>query len=453
MSLNTFHSRASASHTRVCSFRSASVSLHCPCRQIPHRLHSNFAVPASGVARQKWQLRDFKASLLKATSEHSDPGHWNYSPEWWGTQAEGWGHDAGSAVFRQQSSHGNGEVAVTAHPASLPRGAPESQKQQWRVLRFNDTRQSVSRVVIQPDSFAAEAQADCLAFSYLKTMASAAAAIIKQAGRLEACLTAAANPEGQKASDAAEQHNSSCRALCIGLGGGTLPNFLSYHFPGMLVDAVELDPVVIAAATQSMGLPHSRHNLRLHEGNAADFVLRLVAEVQQGQTPPLDLVFIDAFDGNDHVPSVFCSPDSLVLDALTAALHPSHGSVIMNLHGGGLPATRSLVALLSSVLPAAAKQSRRGYHSGTVQGKAVVQTTTAIRDKLFDPAELSQQGHAFTLSVAYQSNIAVVVSRAFKVISENALPETFAAAAQQAGLEAGYLFNAGSRAQQGMTFI
>ena len=65
------------------------------------------------------------------------------------------------------------QVAVTAHPASLPRGAPESQKQQWRVLRFNDTRQSVSRVVLQPDSFAAEAQADCLAFSYLKTMASA----------------------------------------------------------------------------------------------------------------------------------------------------------------------------------------------------------------------------------------------------------------------------------------
>ena len=79
--------------------------------------------------------------------------------------------------------------------------------------------------------------------------------------------------------------------------------------------------------------------------------------------------------------------------------------------------------------------------------------SVSCRDKLFDPAELNQQGHAFTLSVAYQSNIAVVVSRAFKVISEAALPETCAAAAQEAGLEAGYLFNAGPRAQQGMTFI
>ena len=51
---------------------------------------------------------------------------------------------------------------------------------------------------------------------------------------------------------------ASCRALCVGLGGGSLPNFLSYHFPGLHVDAVELDPTVVAAATQCMGFPHSR---------------------------------------------------------------------------------------------------------------------------------------------------------------------------------------------------
>lgn len=28
------------------------------------------------------------------------------------------------------------------------------------------------------------------------------------------------------------------RALCIGVGGGALPLFLSHHFPGLLVDAV-----------------------------------------------------------------------------------------------------------------------------------------------------------------------------------------------------------------------
>lgn len=49
-----------------------------------------------------------------------------------------------------------------------------------------------------------------------------------------------------------------CRALCIGLGGGSLPNFLSHHFPGLLVDAVELDPLVVTAATDYMGFPSHR---------------------------------------------------------------------------------------------------------------------------------------------------------------------------------------------------
>ena len=51
----------------------------------------------------------------------------------------------------------------------------------------------------------------------------------------------------------------SCSALCIGLGAGTLPNFLSHHFPGMQVEAVELDPVVIQAATEALGLPADRY--------------------------------------------------------------------------------------------------------------------------------------------------------------------------------------------------
>ena len=50
-----------------------------------------------------------------------------------------------------------------------------------------------------------------------------------------------------------------------------------------------------------------RPNLTLHEGDAADYILKLASQVQQGHTEPLDMVFIDAFDGNDDVPSSFCS--------------------------------------------------------------------------------------------------------------------------------------------------
>ena len=60
------------------------------------------------------------------------------------------------------------------------------------------------------------------------------------------CLTAAESTEFRPC------------ALCIGIGGGSLPLFLAHHFPGMLVQAVDLDPVVLAAATEAMGFPRNR---------------------------------------------------------------------------------------------------------------------------------------------------------------------------------------------------
>ena len=66
------------------------------------------------------------------------------------------------------------QVVVTAHPAA---SAARDRSEQWRVLRFNAvTRQSVNRVRLGHDGRdgqeAAEARPDCLAFPYLRTMAS-----------------------------------------------------------------------------------------------------------------------------------------------------------------------------------------------------------------------------------------------------------------------------------------
>lgn len=44
-----------------------------------------------------FQLRE----LLGYTG--SDPGHWNFSPEWWGSQDGGWGRNEGVTVFHKQS--------------------------------------------------------------------------------------------------------------------------------------------------------------------------------------------------------------------------------------------------------------------------------------------------------------------------------------------------------------
>ena len=62
-------------------------------------------------------------------------------------------------------------------------------------------------------------------------------------------------------SDASADSNGGqhvCRALCVGLGGGTLPLFLTHHFPNLHIDVVELDPVVLRAAEEAMGFPKDR---------------------------------------------------------------------------------------------------------------------------------------------------------------------------------------------------
>ena len=68
------------------------------------------------------------------------------------------------------------QVAVTCHDASTPPNCPHADCiQQWRVLRFNETRQSVSRVALVHSADGGRrliAVPNCLAFEYLKTEAS-----------------------------------------------------------------------------------------------------------------------------------------------------------------------------------------------------------------------------------------------------------------------------------------
>lgn len=71
--------------------------------------------------------------------------------------------------------------------------------------------------------------------------------------------------------------------------------------------------------------------------------------------------------------------DSVVLDALSKVLHPEHGTLVMNLHGGGMPAVSALVALFTSRLPFASQGAPSGYHESTEKGRAVQQITQNLR--------------------------------------------------------------------------
>lgn len=180
---------------------------------------------------------------------------------WWGTQGGSWGRDEGTTVFAADSECGNGRVTVTAHPASSNSSSSNSggggggggqSWEEWRVLRFNDvTRQTVMRVHVTAPSAPAQdsssgsgsgggeprvvAQPDCLAQEYLKAAAAVTAALLG----LQRLLPSGSGGQSsgisssQKSQQQQAQQAPRLRALCIGVGGGSLPLFLAHHFPSM----------------------------------------------------------------------------------------------------------------------------------------------------------------------------------------------------------------------------
>ena len=65
---------------------------------------------------------------------------------------------------------------------------------------------------------------------------------------------------------------------------------------------------MLEAATREMGLPAERPNLRLHCADGAAWVAATARAVVARTETPLDLVLLDAFDGDDAVPACFTQP-------------------------------------------------------------------------------------------------------------------------------------------------
>ncbi|KAL6652408.1 hypothetical protein ACP70R_011333 [Stipagrostis hirtigluma subsp. patula] len=274
-----------------------------------------------------------------------DEGDWCYHREWWG-EDDGPGEGANS-VFRRHSEFGNGVVSVHAYPASRPaseewpaverwlqernaRIYPDSTGAdqfkilgyQWRVMRFNDhTRQSTAKVMAfyktsGHPSFYLMQQPHCLAVPYIKSMVSAG-------------LTAL--PCSSYDLPGAAYGLNSMKILCIGQGGGSLPLFLASKFRGAAVHVVEIDPVVVSASIEAMGFPVSsvkelssqsmlpadidellwggiHDRLFLHIADAEDFIA--------SDSNQYDLVFIDAYDGDDIFPRKLWDADGAFIKNL-----------------------------------------------------------------------------------------------------------------------------------------
>jgi spermidine synthase len=110
------------------------------------------------------------------------------------------------------------------------------------------------------------------------------------------------------------------RALILGLGGGSFPKRLYRDFPQLVVDAVDIDPEVLAIARRYFQVPEDSR-LRLHNRDGRRFVRETDATY--------DLIFLDAYN-SDTIPFHLTTRE--FYRELTARLAPG-GIVVSNIIG------------------------------------------------------------------------------------------------------------------------
>ncbi|KAK9160263.1 hypothetical protein Syun_006604 [Stephania yunnanensis] len=365
--------------------------------------------------------RGFSSSIRQTHVE--DEGDWCYSSEWWGKDS-----GDGDTVLRSFSDKGNGAVSVVAYPSSRPDAVqreamenwlnrrygelhPENEQSehfdvlgyQWRVLRFNDfTRQSTVKIMAaqrksDPSSLCFMQQPHILAVPCVSHFISCQMTSIVYSFFLKAVY-------GEK----------TLRVLCIGHGGGSLPLFLASKIQGAVVHVVEIDPLVISASVQAMGFPAyavmqslneravahpklidevlwkgTHERLFLFESDAEDFILN--------NTNLYDIVFIDAYDGDDIFPHKLWDRKGTFLEALRNRIHPKHGTVVVNLHADAdFQDIEQSSPFLDQLLP---------------MGKYVSQVCRAYKDILVRRGDSEASCLGYIVQVPWICNASFVVCR------------------------------------------
>jgi spermidine synthase len=167
------------------------------------------------------------------------------------------------------------------------------------------------------------------------------------------------------------------RMLMIGLGAGSLSQYLAGYLPELQIDNVELDPGVIAAARKYFGLTE-RNGVKLIAGDGRVFLMR--------QQKTYDMFFIDAFRGG-YVPFHLLTKEFYQI--LARRLAPK-GVAVFNVHQG-TKLFDSTLKTLSTVFP-----SIDTYGTGT--GSVIVAVSTEAKREAGDlmaRASALQQRYTF----------------------------------------------------------
>ena len=192
----------------------------------------------------------------------------------------------GVTVFSAQSQHGSGLVSVVS------RGP-------YRSLTFQsaadaaETQQGLC--LVDADGLTLPGS---LVFTYLRTAAAAVAALAPSPPRP--------------------------RYLALGLGSGSFPAFLQHHAPGALVQAVDIDPLVVSVARDQLGVRFctlattaelvsgarvSSAGFQVLVNDAAPCVAALAEAVVARSAQSVDAMLLDCYDGYGRVPPILDSPE------------------------------------------------------------------------------------------------------------------------------------------------
>jgi predicted membrane-bound spermidine synthase len=132
------------------------------------------------------------------------------------------------------------------------------------------------------------------------------------------------------------------RLLVLGLGGGGSIAATRLTAPDIAVDAVEIDPKVVAAAVRFFGMDPADGRLRIHVADARPWIAR-----NPGQ---YDLVHVDLYQGGPYIPFYLVTRE--FFETVRAHMS-SNGLLMMNLLDTGREQEllRSTVATLKQVFP------------------------------------------------------------------------------------------------------
>jgi spermidine synthase len=124
--------------------------------------------------------------------------------------------------------------------------------------------------------------------------------------------------------------------LFVGLGGGAMPTYVRHVLPGVLLDAVEIDPAIIEVAIRWFGF-RPDPQLRVHAADGRAFI-------EGAPTGSWDVIFLDAFS-DDAIPYALATRE--FLESVRSRL-TGDGVVVSNLWTSN-PLYDSMVATYRAV--------------------------------------------------------------------------------------------------------